>query len=119
MPDDLQACVRIGLHGPRRDIDVGKINGEHFGVMAGAGLDALMIRDSDGLKDSVGRLAYVWTGLKNVRLEPIPMKIDVDGRRGSGTPRPASSSGTSATSSAGCPSSPTPGRTTADCRSAW
>ena len=79
LPDDLRACVRIGLHGPRREIDVGKINGEHFGVMAGAGLDALMIRDSDGLKDSVGRLAYVWTGVKNVRLEPIPMKIDVDG----------------------------------------
>ena len=79
LPDDLQACVRIGLHGPRREIDVGKINGEHFGVMAGAGLDALMIRDSDGLKDAVGRLAYVWTGVKNVRLEPIPMKIDVDG----------------------------------------
>ena len=37
LPDDLQACVRIGLHGPRREIDVGKINGEHFGVMAGAG----------------------------------------------------------------------------------
>ena len=80
LPDDLRACVRIGLHGPRREIDVGKINGEHFGVMAGAGLDALMIRDADnGLKDKAGRLAYVWTGVKNVRLDPVPMKIDVDG----------------------------------------
>ena len=79
LPEDLETCVRIGLHGPRRTLDVGKINGEHFAVMAGAGLDALMIRDSDGLKDTVGRLGYVWTGVKNVRLEPIPMKIDVDG----------------------------------------
>ena len=79
LPEDVETCVRIGLHGPRRTLDVGKINGEHFAVMAGAGLDALMIRDSDGLKDSVGRLAYVWTGVKNVRLAPVPMKIDVDG----------------------------------------
>jgi YegS/Rv2252/BmrU family lipid kinase len=79
LPDDLETCVRIGLHGPRRTLDVGKINGEHFAVMAGAGLDALMIRDADGLKDAVGRLAYVWTGVKNVRLKPVPMKIDVDG----------------------------------------
>jgi diacylglycerol kinase (ATP) len=79
LPDDLHTCVRIGLHGPRRTLDVGKINGEHFAVMAGAGLDALMIRDSDGLKDKVGRLAYVWTGVKNARLDPVPMKIDVDG----------------------------------------
>jgi diacylglycerol kinase (ATP) len=80
LPDDLDACVGIGLHGPRRSLDVGKINGEHFAVMAGAGLDALMIRDSDsGLKDAVGRLGYVWTGVKNVRHDPVPMRIEVDG----------------------------------------
>ena len=44
------------------------INGERFAVMAGAGLDALMIRDADGaLKDRFGRAAYVWTGAKNSR----------------------------------------------------
>jgi YegS/Rv2252/BmrU family lipid kinase len=80
LPEDLEACVRIGLHGPRRSLDVGKVNGEHFAVMAGSGLDALMIRDADsGLKDAIGRLSYVWTGVKNVRLEPVRMKIDVDG----------------------------------------
>ncbi len=79
LPDDLEACVRIGLDGSRRSLDVGKVNGEHFAVMAGAGLDALMIRDAHGLKDAVGRLGYVWTGVKNVRLEPVPMKIEVDG----------------------------------------
>ena len=56
IPKDLEEAVRVGLHGARRTIDVGKINGEHFGVMAGAGLDALMIRDADGgLKDRIGR----------------------------------------------------------------
>jgi len=81
LPDDLEACVRIGLHGARRALDVGKVNGERFGVMAGAGLDALMIRDADaGLKDKVGRLAYVWTGAKNVGSDPVKMTIEVDGK---------------------------------------
>jgi len=82
LPDDLEACVRIGLHGARRGLDVGKVKGEHFGVMAGAGLDAMMIRAADaGLKDRVGRIAYVWTGAKNVKLDPVEMSIDVDGAR--------------------------------------
>lgn len=82
LPEDLEECVRIGLHGARRSLDVGKVNGEHFAVMAGAGLDALMIRDADaGLKDKVGRIAYVWTGIKNVRLDTVRMTIDVDGER--------------------------------------
>ena len=47
LPQDLDACVRIGLHGARRSLDVGKVNGEHFAVMAGAGLDAMMIRSAE------------------------------------------------------------------------
>ena len=81
LPEDLDECVRIGLHGVRRSLDVGKVNGEHFAVMAGAGLDAMMIRDTDTeLKDKVGRIAYVWTGAKNVRLESVKMKVEVDGQ---------------------------------------
>ena len=82
LPDDLAACVRIGLDGARRGLDVGKVNGEHFAVMAGAGLDAMMIRAADaGLKDRVGRIAYVWTGAKSLQLDPVAMTIDVDGER--------------------------------------
>lgn len=82
LPTDLEACVRIGLTGARRTLDAGRVNGEHFAVMAGAGLDSLMIREADsGLKDRVGRVAYVWTGAKNTQIEPVRMTIDVDGRR--------------------------------------
>lgn len=82
IPKDLEAAVRIGLHGARRTLDVGTVNGERFGVMAGTGLDALMIREADsGLKDAVGRMAYLWTGAKNVRREPVKTKIFVDGHR--------------------------------------
>lgn len=82
VPADLTAAVRVGLHGQRRPLDTGTVNGEHFAVMAGAGFDALMIRDADkGLKDRVGRAAYVWTGVKNLGASRARAKIEVDGKR--------------------------------------
>ena len=48
IPKDIRAAVQLGLHGRRRKLDTGRINGEHFAVMAGAGFDALMIHDADG-----------------------------------------------------------------------
>ena len=81
IPTDLEQAVMVGLDGTDRQIDVGKINGEHFAVMAGTGLDALMIRDADrGLKDRFGRAAYVWTGARHVRQEPTATKVRVDGK---------------------------------------
>ena len=82
IPQDIETAVDIGLHGARRTIDVGRINGERFAVMAGTGLDALMIRDAGrGLKDRFGRAAYVWTGARHIRITPFRAKIDVDGTR--------------------------------------
>jgi YegS/Rv2252/BmrU family lipid kinase len=82
IPRDLPAAVRIGLHGRRRRLDLGRINGEHFAVMAGAGFDGELIRDADrSLKDKAGRLAYVWTALKHVRDDTARVKIRVDGRK--------------------------------------
>ena len=40
IPSDIEEAVRIGLHGPARTIDMGRLNGEHFAVAAGAGFDA-------------------------------------------------------------------------------
>jgi diacylglycerol kinase (ATP) len=82
IPKDLDGAVRVGLHGARRTIDLGKTNGEHFGVMSGAGLDALMIRDADagGLKDRIGSLAYVFSGAKNLPRSQVRMRIKVDGK---------------------------------------
>ena len=80
IPQDIEEAVTIGLGQTRRTLDVGVLNGEHFGVMAGVGFDAAMIRDADaGLKDTIGRLAYVWTGARNLRAEPFEAKIRVDG----------------------------------------
>ena len=80
IPADIEQAVEIGLNGSTRTLDVGKINGERFTVMAGAGLDAHMIGDADGaLKDRFGRLAYIWTASKNLRTEPFNATIKING----------------------------------------
>jgi YegS/Rv2252/BmrU family lipid kinase len=78
---DLDEAVHVGLHGTRRAIDVGTVNGEHFAVMAGAGFDALMIGDADrGLKDRFGRFAYFWTGARNLRAATADARVELDGK---------------------------------------
>jgi diacylglycerol kinase family enzyme len=73
--------VRVGLHGEQRIIDTGTVNGEHFAVMAGAGLDALMIRGaSRQMKNRFGRLAYLYTGARNLTAAGMKADIEVDGR---------------------------------------
>jgi YegS/Rv2252/BmrU family lipid kinase len=82
IPKDLKTAVAVAVGTNRRKLDVGRINGEAFAVMAGAGFDARMIAAADGpLKDRFGRLAYVWTGAKSVRVKPFGAKIDVDGKK--------------------------------------
>jgi diacylglycerol kinase (ATP) len=82
IPEDLAEAVRIGFHGTRRALDLGELNGEHFAVMAGAGFDGDLIRQADrGLKNRVGRLAYVWTALRHVNDSAVPVKIHIDGNK--------------------------------------
>ena len=71
IPHDLAGAVLVGLHGDRRRLDTGSVNGERFTVMAGAGFDARMISDADrGMKDRLGRAAYVVTGMRNLARAP-------------------------------------------------
>ncbi|GIF18320.1 YegS/Rv2252/BmrU family lipid kinase [Actinoplanes tereljensis] len=80
IPTDLEKAVDIALHGRRHRIDLGKLGGEHFGVMAGIGFDGAMIHDADRkMKDRLGKLAYVWTGLRHVNGEAATARILVDG----------------------------------------
>jgi YegS/Rv2252/BmrU family lipid kinase len=80
IPRDIADAVAVGLRGERRNLDVGRFNGERFAVMAGAGFDAAMIRSAgNGLKDRIGRAAYVWTGSENLRMKPFRAEIKVDG----------------------------------------
>jgi diacylglycerol kinase (ATP) len=80
IPADLAQAVDIALHGKRQRIDLGKLDGEYFGVMAGIGFDGAMINDADRkLKDRLGKLAYVWTGLRHVNGEAATAKVLIDG----------------------------------------
>jgi diacylglycerol kinase family enzyme len=82
VPRELPDAVRAGLHGARRELDLGKLNGEHFAVMAGAGFDGGMIRDAGGgLKSRLGRLAYVWTGMRKLGDPAVPVTVRVDGEQ--------------------------------------
>ena len=80
IPKDIENAVDVALADHSRRLDIGRINGEGFAVMAGIGFDARMIADADsGLKDRFGRVAYLWTGSKNLRAKPFKAKIVVDG----------------------------------------
>ena len=80
IPIDIAQAVAIGLRGDRRRFDLGRFNGERFAVMAGAGFDAVMIRDAGGgVKKRFGRAAYVWTGSEHLRSKPFQAAIKVDG----------------------------------------
>jgi diacylglycerol kinase (ATP) len=82
VPGDLTAAVRTGLHGNRRELDTGSVNGEHFAVMAGAGFDARMLAGADrAMKDRLGRAAYFLTGARSLSARRVRATVDVDGRR--------------------------------------
>jgi diacylglycerol kinase (ATP) len=79
IPKTIEGAVAVGLRGERHRFDAIRFKGEHFVVMAGVGFDAAMIRDAGGLKDRIGRVAYVWSGTKNLRLKTFRAEIKVDG----------------------------------------
>ncbi|MGN6587844.1 MAG: diacylglycerol/lipid kinase family protein [Solirubrobacterales bacterium] len=76
---DIAQAVRVALHGDRRRLDVGRFDDERFAVMAGAGFDAAMIKASDGLKDRLGRAAYVVGGASKLDAPSFEAKIKIDG----------------------------------------
>jgi diacylglycerol kinase (ATP) len=81
IPKKIDAAVEAGMNGGRRKLDVGRMNGEMFAVMAGVGFDALVIHAADReLKRRLGRTAYVWAAAKNLRVEPFDAKVFVDGK---------------------------------------
>jgi len=81
IPKEISKAVEVGLHGTRRVLDTGSFNGEHFAVMAGTGFDAFIIKDASvKLKDVVGRLAYFYSGTKNLSARRVKAVIEVDGK---------------------------------------
>ena len=79
VPRSIEGAVAIGLHGARHRFDVGRFEDERFAVMAGVGFDAAMIRGADALKERLGRIAYVYSGARSLRLDAFQAEIEVDG----------------------------------------
>jgi len=80
LPQDRDACLRIGLYGDDRKIDVGCVDGEHrFAVMAGIGLDAAMIEDAPAmLKARLGWPAYVVSVIRHIFDRRMHVTLTVD-----------------------------------------
>lgn len=82
IPEAAEDALQVALTGGRRTMDTGSVNGEHFAVVAGAGLDALLVADADSeLKGRIGRAAYVYSGIKNLAMAAFEVDVHVDGER--------------------------------------
>jgi diacylglycerol kinase (ATP) len=80
IPKDVARAVEIGLNGTRRKLDLGVMNGERFAAMAGAGFDAITMRDTDSAeKEKLGRVAYFRSSLKAIQAKSVRMRIRLDG----------------------------------------
>ncbi len=67
IPDDVEDSIEVLSTGAVRRIDVGLADGEPFVGMAGVGLAARMVRDSDPeMKSTIGPLAYLASAIRNL-----------------------------------------------------
>ncbi|HEU5483670.1 MAG TPA: diacylglycerol kinase family protein [Microlunatus sp.] len=87
LPRDEAGAIEVAVAGRTTDIDLIKIMiddraPEHFAVMAGAGLDAMIMDEVDaGLKSSIGTAAYFVAAGKALGRLPMSVRITLDGHR--------------------------------------
>jgi diacylglycerol kinase family enzyme len=85
LPGDLKDAAELALRGRGRRLDVGALegdglDGDRFVVMSGIGFDAAMLRDADpSLKSRLGAIAYVVSGLRQLRRRPVEYRVTLDG----------------------------------------
>jgi YegS/Rv2252/BmrU family lipid kinase len=81
IPTDLDGAVEVALHGDRRRLDVAAMGDDRFVIMGGIGFDAAMLRDADPrLKERLGAVAYVVSGLGQIRRRPTRFELRLDDR---------------------------------------
>jgi diacylglycerol kinase family enzyme len=87
LPLEEGPAIDVALGGHTRIIDLVKITvddrpPEHFAVMAGVGVDAMIMDETDeNLKDKVGSAAYFVTAGKAVGRLPVRMTVQLDDHR--------------------------------------
>lgn len=76
---DEAECLRIGIAGRERLIDLAKADDKVFAVMAGLGFDAAIMRDApEKLKAAVGWPAYIVSAAKHLRGRSIRVTLRID-----------------------------------------
>ncbi len=81
IPGSLEDAVRVAVEGRVEAVDLGRIDGDHFALIAGAGLDAeVMAAATTELKGRLGFAAYLVGGFKHVMTPPsADFHIEADG----------------------------------------
>ena len=84
LPTDPRALADLFLSGRTETLDMAELevnNKVHgFAMLAGMGLDAAMIRDSEENKGRLGAVAYVASALKQLHPQHAHFKLTLDGR---------------------------------------
>jgi len=87
LPLDERTALEIAFSGPTRSIDLVRLTvddrpPEHFAVMAGIGVDAVIMSETDPkLKEKIGAGAYVVAAGKALNRLPVKVSVRVDDRR--------------------------------------
>ncbi|MFC7622269.1 diacylglycerol/lipid kinase family protein [Microlunatus sp. GCM10028923] len=87
LPLDEAEAIRVAFRRETRTIDLIKLDGgdrdgQHFAVMAGIGIDAMIMDNVDPrLKKTLGPAAYVIAARKAAEQLPMKVTIEVDGHR--------------------------------------
>ena len=85
LPRDPAELARIVLAGHAVRVDLGEVEvrGEKSGfcMLAGAGADAAMIRDSEDLKERFGAMAYVMSAMKQLNPQKTRFRLTLDGEQ--------------------------------------
>jgi diacylglycerol kinase (ATP) len=87
LPLEEGPAIEVAVGGHTRTIDLVKITvddrpPEHFAVMAGVGVDAMIMNETDdNLKDKVGSAAYFVAAGKALGRLPVPMRVQLDNHR--------------------------------------
>ncbi|MVN88692.1 diacylglycerol kinase family lipid kinase [Deinococcus sp. HMF7620] len=83
LPQDAAALVEVVRAGHSLRLDMGEVEvkGEKSGfcMLAGAGADASMIRDSEELKERFGALAYVMSAMRQLNPKKTTFNLVIDG----------------------------------------
>lgn len=82
IPVQLEQALRVAVQGQVRRVDVGFLGEDPFLLGVGMGIDGRVVRAAArSLKKQFGKLAYVWSAVKNLPVQHHDFVVEVDGER--------------------------------------